>query len=322
MRGIVIVFVFLIYACGGKQLKKELVSEDETIKDTIVIKDTTPQVETVVKEQKEVAPNKLIITDSKSIYISQLTKIAEGKDYYLPVSFKPLVSDIKQEDFHNNYTDYISDLILKNIEYTRYKIEDSVANKYFEISNLNSILVFDENQNILDTLHLKNYEYFSDQLESQVIATYKATEKVKEDKEYVCMTVNDYVKKNNYRFTKDSIYLKATLKENRFKPTDVYAHYKMIKAKDTISFLSFGQYKGETAKHAFYLFRNKEPLDSIINKNLISKIISVPITLNEENIFVTHQFIPDTDAFWMSVIGIDIVANTLTQYERNRVFLR
>ncbi|SNR16998.1 hypothetical protein [Tenacibaculum jejuense] len=321
MRYTLIVLLFLTIACQSKKAKEktftEEVEEVSTVKDTIVdSKDETKNSKVEIVEE-----NKLVVTDDKSIYVGLLEKIDQGKDYYIPVSFKTTTSTILQEDFHNNFEKYTSDVILKSIEYTRFKIEDAVANKYLEISNLNTILVFDDNQEVIDTLHLKNYEYFSGQLESQVIATYNSSEKLNENKQYVCVTINDFIAKNNYKFSKDSIYLKETLKENKFEPTDVYAHCKMIKDKDTISFLSFGSYGKEVAKHGFYLFKNKVPTDSIINKNLITEIIPTPLTLNGQGLFMTSQFIPDTDAVWTALVGIDFKTNQLKQYERNRVSL-
>ncbi|WP_299835634.1 hypothetical protein [uncultured Tenacibaculum sp.] len=325
MRYTLIVLLFLTIACQSKKAKEktftEEVEEVTTVKDTVVeSKDETKNSEVEI-EEAIVEENKLVVTDDTSIYVGLLEKIGQGKDYYIPVSFKTTTSTILQEDFHNNFEKYTSDVILKSIEYTRFKIEDSIANKYLEISNLNTVLVFDDNQEVIDTLRLKNYEYFSDQLESQVIATYNSSKKLNENKQYVCATVNDSIAKNNYKFSKDSIYLKETLKENKFEPTDIYAHYKMIKDKDTISFLSFGSYGKEVAKHGFYLFKNKVPTDSIINKNLITEIIPVPLTLNGQGLFMTSQFIPDTDAVWTALVGIDFKTNQLKQYERNRVSL-
>ncbi len=326
MRYTLIILLLLTIACQSKKAKEktfpEEVEEVAIVKDTIVESDgETKNYEVEIKEEL-IEENKLVITDDTSIYVGLLKKISQGKDYYLPVNFKRTTSTILQEDFHNNFEKYTSDVILKSIEYTRFKIEDDVANKYLEISNLNTILVFDDNQEVIDTLRLKNYEYFSDQIESQIIATYSSTDKLNENKQYVCTTVNDFIAKNNYRFLKDNVYLKETLKENKFKPTDVYAHYKMIKDKDTISFLSFGSYGKEVAKHGFYLFKNKVPTDSIINKNLITEIITVPLTLNGQGLFMTSQFIPETDAFWTALVGIDFKTNQLKQYERNRVSLK
>ena len=257
-----------------------------------------------------------------SIYIGVLEKIYEDEDYFLPLYFKPSISESFYSEFHTKTSNYVGKLISKTDDHERYEIETAIAEKYFQTNGLDTIIVFNKSQRIIDTLYRKNYEYFSDQIESQVIVSYEKTNKVNQDKDYLSMTKTDMVFRKKLEFKKDTTYLKNTLSKNSFKPTHMHSHYKIAENNDTISFMSFGIYTNETQKECFYLFKNKKPIDSIINEYAISKMVAVPIFLESENLYVSYEFIPDTGSFWTSLIGIDLKNNKLKNYTGNRFYMK
>ncbi|WP_282089762.1 hypothetical protein [Aquimarina algiphila] len=259
-------------------------------------------------------------TQEESIYIGMLQKMYGEDDYYISIAFNDAVPDSFHNTFHRNIEDYIGELISKTEDHERYKIKKSVAQKYFDVRGLDTIIILNDDQERIDTLFRKNYEYFSDQLESQVIATYEKTKIINKDEDYLCMSNNDIVLSKTSVFKKDSTYLAKTLIKNSFHPSNVYAHYKMIKNTDTISFVSFGIYNNKIQKECFYLFKNKNPIDSIINEYSISKMLPVPISMETENLYIAYEFIPDTDAFWTSLIGIDLKNDKLKNYKSNRLY--
>ncbi|GAA4106417.1 hypothetical protein GCM10022393_00810 [Aquimarina addita] len=274
-----------------------------------------------ISEDHKSLQNSIIVNEmqEESVYIGVLQPMYQEEDYYISLSFNDLTPDPFKE-FHGNLKSYIGELISKTEDHERYKIQDTIGQHYFDVSGLDTIIVLDQDQKKLDTLYRKNYEYYSDQIESQIIATYNKTSSVSEErKDYVCMSKNDVVFKKGVSFHKDSIYLRETIHKNLFTPTTIYAHYKMIIKNDTISFLSFGDYNEKKQKENFYLLRNKAPIDSIINQYSISKMVPVPLSWEQESLYISYEFVPDSDNFWTSLIGIDLKNNKLKKYDRNRI---
>ncbi len=257
----------------------------------------------------------------KPLHIDVLKKIYRENDYYISLSFKNTIPTSFIDDFHRNSSKYTSELLSKNEDHERYKIKDFIAKKYFDIAALDTIIVLNDNVR-LDTLYRKNYEYFSGQTESQVIVTYEKTNLINKDIDYLCMSLNNEKLKSVTNFKEDSEYLKETLIRNSFRPYNVHAHYKMVKNNDTISFISFSTYTNDTPNEYFYLFKNKKPIDSIVNESSISKMIAVPIFREFEDLYIAYEFIPDSDIFWTSLIGIDFKNNKLKRYKGNRLNLK
>lgn len=256
-----------------------------------------------------------------SVYVGVLQKFYDNDDYYVSLNFKKSVSTSFYNTFHDNVEDYIGELLLKTDDYQRYKIHDSVAKKYFDINHIDTLVVLDDNQKKIEEIYLKNYEYFSNQIDAEVIATYQKTIRVNKDKDYICMSKNDMVLKETQAFKTDTVYMEETINKNAFNPSYIHAHYNMIKDKDTISFLSFSAYNNDAQKEYFYLLKNKVPVDSIINDYSISKMLPVPLALKTENLYVAYSFIPDTGAFWNSLVGIDFENDILKYYENNRLYV-
>lgn len=256
-----------------------------------------------------------------SVYVGVLQKFYDGDDYYLSLNFKPSVPNSFYNTFHDNIEDYTGELILKTEDYQRYQIHDSIAKKYFDVSRLDTLIVLDDNQKKIDVLHRKYYEYYSNQIESEVIATYQKTNRIYKDKDYICMSKNNLALKETQGFKKDTLYMVKTIEENSFNPSYIRAHYNMIRDKDTISFLSFETYNKEIQEHkaCFYLLKNKTPIDSIINDYAISKMIPVPLALKSENLYIAYEFIPDSGVFWTSLVGIDFENDKLKHYKNNRL---
>lgn len=309
MKYFLIILFFLGFSCKKEPKNQKLNSNDNSI----IIKEskTNQKTDTItdLKEKKD-----------ESIYVGVLKKIYDEEDYFLPLYFKLSVPESLYSEFHTSKSNYIGKLISKTDDHERYEIEASIAKKYFNTNGLDTIMVFNKSQKIIDTLYRKNYEYFSDQIESQVMVTYGKTNKVNQNKDYLSISQTDIVLRKKLEFEKDSIYLKNTLIKNSFNPSNIYSHYKMTENNDTISFMSFGIYNNETQKECFYLLKNKKPIDSIINEYSISKMIAVPIFLESENLYVSYEFIPDTGSFWTSLIGIDMKNNKLTNYRGNRLY--
>ncbi len=257
----------------------------------------------------------------KPLYIGVLKKFYKENDYYISLSFKNSTPTSFSNEFHENISKYVGKLLSKNQDNERYKIKDIIAEKYFDVTALDTIIVLNNNVK-LDTLYRKNYEYLSGQTESQVIATYKKTRLVNKNMDYLCMSLNNETLKPVTNFKEDSKYLKETLIKNSFSPSNIHAHYKMIKNNDTISFISFGTYKQDTANEYFYLLKNKKPIDSIVNESSISKMIAVPIFRESEDLYIAYEFIPDSDISWTSLIGIDFKNNQLKRYKKNRIFMK
>jgi hypothetical protein len=251
-----------------------------------------------------------------TIAVTLLEKFYNQQDYFVPLFFINDFSETAKKELDKN-----SKVLYEDDESTRSKLDEQVAWKYLLVNNLDQMVVFDSNQNSIDTLNRTNYEHYIATISSPYVASYKSTDSIEENN--VVISLNG-LKKSNLRkspeFISDSLYIKKLIHKNSFKPDYIHSFGHLIYKRDTISFLSFGDYK--LGKECLYLLKNSMPMDSVINDFLISTMTPVPLSSDKEIIYVALVFIPETDILWNALTGIDLKNNKFNFYERNRIKIK
>lgn len=247
------------------------------------------------------------------LYIDLLEKFYFSEEYYVPLYFINAYSESAVKEMNSKDLE----IIFEDIDSKRVKLDEKIAAKYLLLNNLDQLIVLDESQNIIDTLVRKNYEYFDSSIESFYIATYDAA--LAGDSNIV-MSLNGTQNiefRKSPEFKEDSVYIRQIITKNAYKPDYLYDYGHLIHHKDTIAFLSFGDYK--QGKECLYLLMNGQAVDSVINNYVISKMTPVPLATEKEILYVSSVHVPETDIYWASLTGIDLVQQKFKFYRRNRL---
>ncbi len=245
--------------------------------------------------------------------------------------FVDLLSKYGHEDCHvllyfkNEYAEEVvkelktinSHLLVQNFEEIRIKLDSVMVERYLEVDHLNALLVFNADQEVIDTIYRKNYEWYEDMIESQIIVTYRS------DFDYSGHAVISLIQERHYDFQKAPFFIKDTISldkiniglhlNNRY----IYNSGSTYLDLDTISFISYSDYT--INKTIVYFLRNGVVCDSIMEGFVIEDLTPVPLIENDECLYVASVSIPETDAFWNVFLGIDMRTGKVRLYDRNRL---
>lgn len=183
------------------------------------------------------------------------------------------------------------------------------------------MLVFDSEQNIIDTLYRKNYEHVEDMIESSKIASYGNSKKV--ETPALIMSLNKKLSGLLHKspsFESDTIIRSIILEQLNISQQYTFVFESLVLERDTICYLSYSDYSKNETK--VLLIKNSMVVDSIDQEYIISKMASVPLSTKRNLLYLASCSIPDTDALWNSLIGIDLVETKFKLYRGNRIGLK
>jgi len=213
-----------------------------------------------------------------------------------------------------------TDIIFSNLENTRLLMNDSIAKKHLNTNGTEKLIVFNKNQEVIDTIQRNQFEYYQGMIDSYFVATYNLEKKEYSDR-YTIISLNDehrieINKGKRIRNYQEGL-SKKLLASLSFNTDYLYPSFYFMNKKDTIKIISFADYKKGGEK--LYLFQNSILRDSLINSFVIRHITPVPIETNDEYIFISSVGIPETDALWDILTGIDKEKIKFSFYETNRL---
>ena len=154
-----------------------------------------------------------------TIYVDLIEAFYGQKDYFIPLYSKDNYSEATSKIIERHQ----KERVFADDEITRTKLDEEIVTKFLSVENLDKLIVFGEDQNILDTLFRKNYEYYENMIESQYVATYEA--KLPQN-DFVVVSLNglnrNHIQKSPV-IHQDSIYLQKIIKDNFVKLLSTYA---------------------------------------------------------------------------------------------------
>jgi hypothetical protein len=246
-----------------------------------------------------------------SMYIDILQKFIESDDYFLNL----YVNDEYSESASKELIDSNTEVINQSFEEARIKLNKETVSKYMAIDNIETLFVFNDHQEIIDSITLSHYEYYDAMIEASFIATYKGAPDLANKIVISKPGFDNVIRRKSPVFVSDSTYFSLVFMKNGYEPDLIYGSGYTTYFGDTIAFLSFDDTRG---KHFLYLMKNGIATDSIINEYVIKNMIPVPIA-NDSNIFyVSEAGVPGTDSYWTILTGIDLKSNRLIFYSKNR----
>ncbi len=172
----ILLLSILIIACSSEGSKDEKITSKPVIKqfDTLASKKDLDQKtfqDKALKPQQRNLSDKIIPIqkDSVSVYVNIIDKFYSWEDLYISMFYR---DNAEIPDYFDG------EIIYQNQEEIRKKLDEQAAVKFLKTENLDSLLIFNKNQSLIDTVHRKNFEYYEDVIESEIIASYRPSEKM------------------------------------------------------------------------------------------------------------------------------------------------
>ena len=254
----------------------------------------------------ETLPYKLEINKNDSLsYIGFVESFYPNNELYVEMYFKKDNIDFDEYDKISKRGDSI---IYADDENRRTRIPSEIANKYFDLSGLEPLLIFDKNNKLIAKAHVNRIEYLDQNISPYFIGVFTTENPIKGKAEYCIGNFNTNLPDMIYDNINDSLLTK--LIADKFKITHVQArHYKTHNSDNVLSVIN-----SENNSHVFEVIDSEIKLLYKSHENEhIQKIIFVPKTINNKPVLLTQCYMPDSDQEWDNVLVFDgskyLVAN-------------
>lgn len=303
--------LFLAFSC-----KSEKENENEnTITKAEVKKESKSEIKTLTY-LPSISPYKETPLANTILFCEQLHTDKESQTISVPLKYR------------RKYSDAIFKILLEDTvktvyksEYTiRYKLKNATAEYYLDTKDIDSLLLIDEQQKVIDTLTKVNYESYFDELESYFYATYSLPENFDYDKQYTAISlkgIKPYLLRKSISPIANLQLTKALMKRNNWESNYIHSNYHFTYKKDTISLIAF--YTNKPMKESQYLLKNGIVKDSIINDFAIFNLTPIPIATSTEHTFIAECIVAESDFYWTSLLSIDLEDTKFMFYENNRI---
>ena len=251
----------------------------------------------------------------QNIFCGNLYKFYYQKDYYVELYYRSKYAESISKSLQT--TDTLT--LFKNEvdDYSRIKLSESLSKQHLNTDGLDTLLVFNKQQNIVDTLIREHYEYLSDMIESSFIASYSSKQNYEN---HMVISSENYKKyyHKSAQVNTDSVYMKQLAKNNELYIENVYGFGYISNNQDTLAYLSFGNFTSEYLEKT-YIFKNGQISDSISENYQITGLQAIPLRTNDNTHFYIAQFsIPETDNQWNSLISFNFETGKLEYYNYDR----
>ncbi|MCR9248832.1 MAG: hypothetical protein NXI20_00355 [bacterium] len=248
-----------------------------------------------------------------SIYIGLVDKFYDQDEFHVPLFFKEgydyaIIDKLKDSD---------SKVIFRGEFSRRTKLYESQCKLYLESKNLDTMLVLNKLQQVVDTVFRNHFEHYDAEIQSSLIASYKIDPGKKPFMLISKSGLNRSDLKPGISFTVDTTYRNNVLESNNQFSSYSWASGKMSVNDNIISYTSFGDYNAR--KECLYFYKNGIPTDSVINDYLIRELYPVPIQDSDHMLYMASGFLPETDITWDMLIGINPATGKIKYYRGNRL---
>ena len=297
---------FLVTSCERKpEPSSEVLSEDTaqnmTARDKPEVSRTSDTKEGILDKLDSHCP----------VQVEFLTRFYNDDAYFSPLSFK----NGGDNDVYGQIVKAAKEVVFEDDETSRYLIEPELASTHLNADRLNQIVVFDKEQNVVDTLESKRSEYYRDMIFSMFISSYESD---LEDEEYIAISLSGlkekYIKKSSAVFY-DSSYLKSVVQVNNLEFDLVDSFINISDGIDTLSILSYVDYKADRA--TIYLTKNEILRDSINDDFIVTDLAPVPLASKNKIVYLAKCGVPETDVLWDALLTIDLENEKVTIDAKN-----
>lgn len=221
----------------------------------------------------------------------------KDKEFYIELYFK---KDIDMDEY-DELSKMGDSIIYSDDENTRTRIPFQIAEQYFDLSGLEPLFIYNGKHELVTTAHLKRVEFLSQNISPCFIAVFESN-KLKKGEFYYCMGNKEaHYNLHNFTLFKDEKLTKEIMDKVNVDREKAYecTHYKTTNY--SISVLNYDSKaylieKVDSSLKIIYSSRDYEDIHKIIFTH--TNVIDKPVLL-------LHQFQPDTDVEWNSLLVFD-----------------
>ncbi|WNB17933.1 hypothetical protein [Marivirga arenosa] len=248
-------------------------------------------------------------SSKKSVFIGVLNDFYESEGFYVELYYSENYSN---EDI-NKLGENHSETIYQGEEMTRTKVPLDIAQKHLDVEFIDSMYVFNEIQEIIDSISLQNIEYLDAMIESNYIATYNHS---KDLTEKLVISKTNHLKnlKKSPSFQKGKKSLVEELKLN-IDPLAIGEVFELNHNKDSFHIFS---YTDKEYNHHIFSLKNRNITDTI-EQYQINRIRPVPLASEGKIYYIVYAAVPDTDHSWTQLLGIDLKTGKFVKTRGNRL---
>ena len=244
-------------------------------------------------------PAKVLVTPDSSLYIGEIGTFVETGEVYTPVYYH---GHLETEGLYDTLRKQTDSLIFEDIERRRSRLPIEIAEKYFELSGLDSIYVYAKGE-LVGKAKFIRVEHLDDVIEGEYVAVFKwiGSSTVPHQLDY-CISAGQHNYKavnmlyeniENEDLTKNILEKFAPDAERVWK----VVHTRIVPYRSVYSAISF--------QSGLFLIETKEGQSRIlnaVNENwVISNITPVHLEINGKPILLLTMGVIDTDFIWTSL---------------------
>ena len=242
-----------------------------------------------------------LVQERDGIRVRKLESFFDQPGYYVTLY-------LKTEDPYSdgNYVpDSLMTLLHREEETIRKLVPVDIAQTVFATTGLDSVLAFDQNQDLIDTLLLDHFEYYETMIESAYIASYTVNDR---DQPVFLMSLGGMPELSGTKspvMRQDDDYLSSLIKSNGLDPMATYTLRLTNVQEEVYALLSV--FDEEDWNFSHILFQNGQPMDTLETEYFMKRFQPVPVASDSSVAYLIDVQIPDTDASWSMLMGIDLL---------------
>lgn len=290
-------FLFTTISCG--QLTDESSNETKEVSTQVSVDTLNTQQHVVVDAGQVKQKSEELTTNPPDLYIDRV--------YYFESTQEPYVSLRFREGYNYDSVPRIKGLldsiIMDDGEIRRIHVPPAIAERYFDLSLLDSIAIFTYSHVQVATGYLERVEYFEDLLESQFIAVFKSSNRIEQYKLYGINGAEDF-----YPGFETEILSGDSLTDNIKKEFNIHPKYEWgsshVRIGPSNSVLSSYSYHSHNNEEVSYLIESSKAkmttLMKVTGEFSIWELIPTSMMINNKPLLLLWLALPETDIMWYS----------------------
>lgn len=256
------------------------------------------------EEQSVIKPKGIARDSSYHLFLNKVYVFEETGELYTSLYFNKEYG----YDSIESIMEHFDSLVFQDDENRRQRIPIEKAKKYFNMSLLDSLYIFNLSPKLLTTAPLVRVEFLEGLIEDEFIAVFKPRENIEEKDLFGIGGINHFFNEIG----------SAPLKGERF--TDIIKSNLNVKPKyewrttnlrirPYNSILSTYSFSNEDEENITYIFEIKDDKAEILShlsaEFIIWDLYPAPIQVNGKPVLLLHLVVPETDMSWHSPAVFD-----------------
>lgn len=263
------------------------------------------EIDTLQVSQFDTLQTSKTVLNNNVQYIGFIDKFyfSSENEAYIELYFRK--DEINAEEY-NKIVKLADSLIYQDDENSRYKFPASFSQKYFDLSGLSKLKIFDKYNNFFCNAVFMRVEYLNQNISSPFIAVYKTEKKIEGDNFYGMSNFNETFEKHNYVTSNDTVLTQNILKNlNENMPLfglEINGTHLHFTNSDTIVSIINSEnyaYIVLTTKNDFKVLYKSPEFENIID------LIVTPLTSNKLPDVLTRNAKPESDVMWDKLLVYD-----------------